>query len=97
VYNFEEADVPKLFSLFDAYEQESLRVVDKGLVFPAFDLALKCSHLFNLLDARGSVSVTERATFINRVRTLSRKCCLGYLMQREEKGFPLVREATPVA
>jgi glycyl-tRNA synthetase alpha chain len=97
VYNFEEADVPKLFSLFDAFEGESLRVVEKGLIFPAFDLALKCSHVFNLLDARGSISVTERATFINRVRTLSRKCCLGYLKQREEMGFPLLHEAVAAA
>ena len=91
VYNFEEADVRMLFQLFDMFEQESGRIVEKGLVFPAFDLALKCSHVFNLLDARGSISVSERASYINRVRALSRKCCLGYLKQREEAGFPLLR------
>lgn len=90
VYNFEEANVPMLLGMFENYEKESARVVEKGLVFPAFDLALKCSHIFNLLDARGSVSVTERASYINRVRTLSRKCCLGYLKQREERGFPML-------
>ena len=93
VYNFEEADVPMLLSLFDSYEKESLRIAEKGLVFPAFDLALKCSHTFNLLDARGGISVTERASYINRVRTLSRKCCLQYLKQREERGYPLLANA----
>jgi glycyl-tRNA synthetase alpha chain len=89
VFNFEEADVSMLFTVFDMYEKESRRIAEKNLVFPAFDLALKCSHLFNLLDARGSISVTERASFINRVRTMSRLCCMQYLKQREEKGFPL--------
>ena len=93
VYNFEEADVPMLLGMFESFEKESLRIAEKGLVFPAFDLALKCSHTFNLLDARGSVSVTERASYINRVRTLSRKCCLQYLKQREERGFPLLASA----
>jgi glycyl-tRNA synthetase alpha chain len=90
-FNFEEADVPTLFQLFEMFEKESGRIVEKGLVFPAFDLGLKCSHVFNLLDARGSISVSERASYINRVRALSRKCCLGYLKQREEAGFPLLK------
>jgi glycyl-tRNA synthetase alpha chain len=92
VFNFEEADVSMLLTMFDLYEKESLRIVEKGLVYPAFDLALKCSHLFNLLDARGSISVTERAAYINRVRTLSRRCCLRFLEQREEMGFPLLKQ-----
>jgi len=96
VYNFEEADVAMLFEMFDRYEAESKRVCEKGLVFPAFDLALKCSHIFNLLDARGSISVTERAAYINRVRTLSRNCCLGYLKQREDLGYPLLQAAIQV-
>ncbi len=90
LFNFQEADVSMLFSIFDMYEKESHRIAEKGLVYPAFDLALKCSHLFNLLDARGSVSVTERASFINRVRSMSRKCCLQYLRQREEMNYPLL-------
>ncbi len=94
LYNFDEADVPMLFQLFDMYERESSRIVEKDLVFPAFDLGLKCSHIFNLLDARGSISVTERASYINRVRALSRKCCLRYLKQREERGFPLLAGAS---
>ncbi len=92
VFNFEEADVEMLFKLFDMYEVESARIAAKDLIYPAFDLALKCSHVFNLLDARGSVSVTERASYINRVRALSRKCCLGYLKQREEAGYPLMAQ-----
>jgi glycyl-tRNA synthetase alpha chain len=78
------------------FEKESGRIVEKGLVYPAFDLALKCSHVFNLLDARGSISVSERASYINRVRALSRRCCLGYLKQREEAGYPLLKSAAAV-
>jgi glycyl-tRNA synthetase alpha chain len=89
-FNFEDADTEMLFSLFDMFEKESHRIVEKDLVFPAFDLGLKCSHVFNLLDARGVISVAERANYINRVRALSRKCCLKYLKQREEKEFPLL-------
>lgn len=96
VFNFEQADVPMLLSLFEMFEKESARVAELGLPFPAFDLALKCSHVFNLLDARGSVSVTERASFINRVRTMSRRCCLRYLKQREEMGFPLLKQPATV-
>jgi glycyl-tRNA synthetase alpha chain len=97
VFNFDQADVTMLFSLFDMYEKESHRIIELGLVFPAFDLALKCSHIFNLLDARGSISVTERAAFINKVRTLSRKSCVAYLKQREEAGFPLLNDAKEAA
>ena len=91
VYNFDEADVPMLFSLFEQFERECSRIIQKDLVFPAFDYALKCSHVFNLLDARGAISVTERASYINRVRSLSRQCCLRYLKYREDLGFPLLR------
>ncbi len=91
VYNFEAADTTMLFKLFDMYEAESKRIVADGLVFPAFDLGLKCSHIFNLLDARGSISVTERAVFINRVRALSRGSCVAYLAQREQAGYPLLK------
>jgi len=92
VFNFEEADVDMLLKLFEMYEAESSRIVEKELVYPAFDLGLKCSHIFNLLDARGTISVTERASYINRVRALSRKCCLKYLKQREEAGYPLLAQ-----
>lgn len=89
-YNFEEADVDVLFKLFEMYEAESLRLVDKGLVLPGYDHCLKCSHTFNLLDARGALSVAERTRYILRVRKLARACAQAYLKQRESMGFPLL-------
>ena len=88
-YNFEEADLEMLFKLFEMYEQEARRVVEKGLILPAYDYVLKCSHAFNLLDARGALSVTERTAFIHRVRNLARSCAQGYIAEREKSGFPL--------
>ncbi len=82
-YNFESADVDLLRRLFDQYEAESRRITKEGLYYPGFDYALKCSHVFNLLDARGSISVTERAAMIGRVRSLARQCCLAYLKSSE--------------
>ncbi len=90
-YNFEEADVDMLFRIFDMYERESKRLIEKGLVLPAYDCCLKCSHTFNLLEARGAISVTERMGFILRVRDLARRCAEVYLKQREEMGYPLLR------
>ncbi len=89
VYNFEEADVAMLFDLFDRYEAEAKRVIEKGLVLPAYDYTLKCSHTFNLLDARGAISVTERTRFIGRVRDLARRVAEAYTAQREALGWPL--------
>jgi len=63
--------------------------VEKGLILPAYDYVLKCSHAFNLLDARGALSVTERTAFIHRVRNLARSCAQGYIAEREKSGFPL--------
>jgi glycyl-tRNA synthetase alpha chain len=90
-YNFEEADTGMLFQLFDMYEKESVRVAQKQLVLPAYDYVLKASHAFNLLDARGAISVTERAHYIGRVRNLARLCAEGYVAQREKLGFPLIK------
>ena len=92
VYNFDEADVEMLFKLFGMYEKECNRLVEKGLVAPAYDYCLKCSHTFNLLDARGAISVNERAGFIGKVRNMARKCAEAYLEQRREMGFPLIKE-----
>jgi glycyl-tRNA synthetase alpha chain len=89
-YNFEEADVSMLRTLFDMYEAECSKLLRKGLVLPAYDYCLKCSHTFNLLDARGAMSVAERTSFIGRVRNLARLSAEGYLKQREEMGFPLL-------
>ncbi len=91
-YNFELADTDMLFKLFDMYESECKRLAEAELIFPAYDFVLKSSHAFNLLDARGAISVTERAHYIGRVRNLSRLCAEGYLAQREKMGFPLLKQ-----
>jgi len=92
VYNFEMADVDMLIRMFDMYENESIRISGKGLVLPAYDYCLKCSHTFNILDARGAISVTERTQYIDRIRNLARLVSRNYLIQREEMGFPLSLE-----
>ncbi len=90
-YNFEAADIPGLFKFFDMYEVEAKRLVEAGLVLPAYDYVLKCSHAFNLLDARGAIGVSERQRFIGRVRALARLTAQGYLAERERLGFPLLK------
>ena len=92
IYNFELADVDMLFKLFDMYEAEALRIIGHHLVLPAYDYCLKCSHTFNLLNARGAISVAERSSLIGRVRQLARLCAEGYLKQRQEMGFPLLKK-----
>ncbi|MCD6353134.1 MAG: glycine--tRNA ligase subunit alpha [Proteobacteria bacterium] len=91
-YNFEVADIDMLFKLFDMYEKECARLNQAGLVLPAYDYCLKCSHTFNLLDARKAISVTERVGFIGRVRNLARLCAERYMKQREEMEFPLLKK-----
>jgi glycyl-tRNA synthetase alpha chain len=88
-YNFEEADVSQLFSQFDHCESESQRLIDKGLPLPAYEMVMKASHAFNLLDARHAISVTERQRFILRVRSLSRAVAQAYFDARLKLGFPL--------
>jgi glycyl-tRNA synthetase alpha chain len=90
-YNFDEADTGMLMELFNMYEKEAKKLLEKSLVLPAYDLCLKCSHSFNLLDARGAISVAERTRFIGRVRAIARGCAQGYLKVREEMGFPLLK------
>ena len=90
-YNFEEADVDMLLNLFRMFEKECVRLVEKGLVLPAYDYVMKCSHTFNLLDARGAISVTERASYIGKVRNVARLCAEGYLKIRERLNFPLLK------
>lgn len=89
-YNFETADIAMLRKLFDMYEAESIRTAGKELVLPAYDYCLKCSHAFNLLDARGAISVAERTNYIARVRNLAKLSAEGYIKQREKMGFPLL-------
>jgi glycyl-tRNA synthetase alpha chain len=92
VYHFEEADVEMLVRAFDMYEKESLRLSDKGLVLPAYDYCLKCSHTFNILDARGAIGVTERTYYIDRIRNLARLASKNFVAQREEMGYPLLMD-----
>jgi len=92
-HNFDEADVSMLFKLFDMYEEESDRLIERSLILPAYDYCLKCSHTFNLLDARGAISVNERAGYIGRVRTLAHRVAEAYLQQREVMGFPLIERS----
>ena len=89
-YSFELSDEALLFDLFEKYEKEAVRVVELGYVHPAYDYVLKCSHVFNLLDARGAISVSERTAFIGRVRKLARLCAQRYLKQREALGYPML-------
>lgn len=92
-YNFEHADVAKLFELFDFYEEQADKLVVVNLPLPAYEMVLKASHAFNLLDARGAISVTERQRFILRVRTLARKVAISYTEARAKLGFPLADDA----
>ncbi len=91
VFSFEAAKPSVLFKQFEMYEQEAKSLLEQGLVFPGYDYVLKCSHTFNLLDARGAISVTERTGYIGRVRDLSRLCAKAYLQQREELGYPMMK------
>jgi glycyl-tRNA synthetase alpha chain len=91
-YTFELSDKEWLFRQFDDFEREAGRALDENLVFPAYDYVLKCSHTFNLLDARGAISVTERTGYIARVRNLSRRLARTFIAEREKLGFPLLKE-----
>jgi glycyl-tRNA synthetase alpha chain len=90
MYSFQLADVEMLLKMFDMCEQESLRISEKGIVLPAYDYCLKCSHIFNILDARAAISVAERTKYIERIRNLARMVAKNYLAEREEMGFPLL-------
>jgi glycyl-tRNA synthetase alpha chain len=94
-YNFEHANVPWLLQLFNDYEREANRLIEAGLVLPGYEMVLKCSHTFNLLDARGAISVTERAGYIARVRALAKLVAQAYYQSREAMGFPMCNEKVP--
>ena len=91
-YNFELSDADMLFDLFNKFEAECLKLCEEGLPWPAYDCCLKCSHSFNMLDARGAISITERATYIGRVRNLASKIARLYADQREEMGYPMLKK-----
>ena len=91
-YNFELSDADMLFDLFNKFEAECLKLCEEGLPWPAYDCCLKCSHSFNMLDARGAISITERATYIGRVRNLASKIARLYADQRETMGYPMLKK-----
>ena len=91
-YNFEVSDTDMLFKLFDMFEKEAGKLLAEELVLPAYDYVLKCSHTFNMLDARGAIGVAERTKYIGRVRKLARRTAELYVKGREEKGFPLLKK-----
>lgn len=90
-YNFEHSNVELLLRLFGDFEAEAKRLMDAGLALPGYEMVVKCSHTFNLLDARGAISVTERAAYIGRVRTLARQVAQAYFDSREALGFPMLK------
>ena len=92
-YNFEEANVEAHFEMFKVWESEAIRLLDLGLVMPGYDCVIKCSHLFNVLDARGAISVSERVGYIARVRKLARRATAAYAEQRRALGYPLIADA----
>jgi glycyl-tRNA synthetase alpha chain len=91
-YNFELADTGILFQHFGQFESEAKRLMEAQCVLPAYEMVLKCSHTFNLLDARGAISVTERAAYIGRVRNLARSVAQSYFESREKLGFPMLKQ-----
>ncbi|WP_243546466.1 glycine--tRNA ligase subunit alpha [Pseudodesulfovibrio tunisiensis] len=91
-YNFDYSNADMLFDLFDKFEAECLNLCEESLPWPAYDYCLKCSHSFNLLDARGAISITERATYIARVRNLASRIAHLYAAQREEMGYPMLKK-----
>ncbi|MBP6096527.1 MAG: glycine--tRNA ligase subunit alpha [Methyloversatilis sp.] len=94
-YNFEHSNVEWLFRQFNDYESEAKRLIDAGLPLPGYEMVMKASHSFNLLDARGAISVTERAAYIGRVRALARLVAQAYYTSREQRGFPMADLASP--
>ncbi|MGQ2282197.1 glycine--tRNA ligase subunit alpha [Apilactobacillus kunkeei] len=91
-YSFEESNQEMLLKMFDDFETEAKKQIANGLVHPAYDYVLKCSHTFNLLDARGAVSVTERAGYLSRIRRMAREIAKAFIAERKKLGFPLIKD-----
>ena len=96
-YAFDESNTEMLFAQFDAYEAEAMHNIEKELVHPAYDYILKCSHAFNLLDARGVISVSDRAGYLARIRKMARAVATSFVNKREALGFPLLKSQEPTA
>lgn len=90
-YSFDECNFDMLFKIFDLYEAEAVRLAEIGLVIPCYDHVLKCSHIFNTLEARGAIGVSQRAAFIAKIRNLAKVVAESYVKQREEMGYPLLK------
>jgi glycyl-tRNA synthetase alpha chain len=88
-YNFEHSDAEFLFTAFSAHEKQARHLMGQQLALPAYEQVLKAAHTFNLLDARGAISVTERAAYIGRIRNLARAVAQSYLLSRQRLGFPM--------
>jgi glycyl-tRNA synthetase alpha chain len=100
-YNFEHSDTDFLFTAFTAHEKQAKHLIEQKLALPAYEQVLKAAHSFNLLDARGAISVTERAAYIGRIRNLARAVAQSYYESRERLGFPMaprewVEQMTPL-
>ena len=91
-FNFQYANVEALVSFFNTFEEEAMKLLEKDLILPAYDYCLKCSHTFNLLDARKAISVAERTRYIGRIRNIARKVASKYMEQRQEMGYPLLKK-----
>jgi glycyl-tRNA synthetase alpha chain len=91
-YNFEVSDTAMLLNIFGMAEKEAARCLENKIVLPAYDQVLKCSHTFNMLDAHGAISVTERTGYIGRIRNLAKSCAQMYVAERERLGFPLLKK-----
>ena len=91
-YNFKESNPENIRSLFRIYQEEAKSLLEKGLTYPALDFVLKCSHCFNLLDARGVISVTDRAQYINKIRILAKEVANSWIREREILGYPLLKD-----
>jgi glycyl-tRNA synthetase alpha chain len=96
-FHFEHSNSEMYFRMFQDFEREAAKMIGAGLVLPAYDYVVKLSHVFNLLDARGAISVTERTGYIGRIRALARRVAVAYIAKREELGFPLLGAAAPPA
>jgi glycyl-tRNA synthetase alpha chain len=96
-YNFEHSNTQMLFEHFNQFEREAKRLIEAGLPLPGYEMAMKCSHTFNLLDARGAISTTERAAYIGRVRALARLVAQAYYDSREALGFPMLKQEQKAA
>ncbi len=94
VYTFDESNLDLLFTLMDAYEKEATLLIEKGLVHPAYDYVLKSSHIFNLIDARGAVSATDRPAYLSRISKMARNIAKAFLNERAKLDFPLLKEDT---